>query len=67
MSSEPQKKSSSDCLATGIGIGVTFGIIFDNLGLWLPIGLCLGLGLSEWMKRKKRMNKDNNTNEPDKE
>ena len=65
MSSEPKKKSTSDCLATGIGIGVMFGIIFDNLGLWVPIGLCLGLGLNEWMKRKRRKNKDSNHNEQD--
>ena len=52
---EGQKKKSAiagEWLAMGIALGVAFGIIFDNLGLWLPIGVCI---------------KDNNTNEPDKE
>ena len=50
----------------GIALGVAFGIIFDNLGLWLPIGVCIGL-VGPAMKSMKKNNKDNNTNEPDKE
>ena len=58
---EGQKKKSAiagEWLAMGIALGVAFGIIFDNLGLWLPIGVCIGLVGPA---------KDNNTNEPDKE
>ena len=35
-----------------------FGIIFDNISLWLPIGVCIGLVVPAL---KKRMNKDKNS------
>ena len=59
MSNEPKKKSSLDekWFVLGISLGVVFGIIFDNIGLWLPLGVCIGLVGPAW---KKRMNKDNN-------
>lgn len=44
----------------GLALGVAFGIIFDNLGLWLPIGVAIGLA---GPALKRRMNK-NNPNEP---
>ena len=50
----------------GIALGVAFGIIFENIGLWLPIGVCIGL-VGPAMKRIKKNNKDNNPNESDKE
>ena len=44
---EPQPKKTSDqiggWLATGAGIGVTFGIIFDNLAICILMGAALGL------------------------
>ena len=65
---ESKKKSASagEWLAIGIGLGVAFGIIFENIGLWLPIGVCIGL-VGPAMKRIKKNNKDNNPNESDKE
>ena len=64
MSEEPPKPSiiTGEWFAMGVALGVAFGIIFDNLGLWLPIGVCVGLVGPEL---KKRIRKDNN--EPDKE
>jgi F0F1-type ATP synthase assembly protein I len=42
-SKDPQKKTSPDqigvWLVIGAGIGVTFGIIFDNLAMASPWGL----------------------------
>jgi len=36
-------------LPLGAGIGLTAGIVIgsitDNIGLWLPLGLCLGAGV----------------------
>ena len=62
MSNEPKKKSSiaEKWFVLGISLGVAFGIIFDNIGLWLPLGVCIGLVGPAW---KKRMNKDDNHNE----
>lgn len=66
MSEEPPKKSiiTDEWFIVGVALGVAFGIIFDNLGLWLPIGVCIGL-VRPAMKRIK--NNKNNNNEPDKE
>ena len=40
MNNEPKKKSAfaDEWFGAGIALGVAFGIIFENLGLWLPIG-----------------------------
>jgi len=44
---DPQKKNPPDqigtWLATGAGIGVTFGIIFDNRAIGILMGAALGL------------------------
>ena len=66
MKNEKKKKSAlaDEWFVTGIALGVAFGIIFDNIGLWLPIGVCIGL-VGPAMKRIK--NNKNNNNEPDKE
>ncbi len=55
---EGQKKKSAiegEWLATGIALGVAFGIIFENIGLWLPIGVCIGL-VGPALKRIKKEN-----------
>ena len=46
MKNEESKKKSAiagEWLAIGIGLGVAFGIIFENIGLWLPFCVCIGL------------------------
>jgi F0F1-type ATP synthase membrane subunit c/vacuolar-type H+-ATPase subunit K len=56
---DPQKKPPSgqigDWLVIGAGIGVTFGIIFDNLPIGISIGAALGLvfGAAFSQKNKK--------------
>ena len=45
-------------LAIGLSLGTAFGIIFDNLALWLPMAFALSV-------MKKRKNKDNNSNNND--
>ncbi len=56
---DPQPKKTSDqiglWLVIGAGIGVTFGIIFDNLPIGISIGAALGLifGAAFSLKNKK--------------
>ena len=61
MNNDPKKKSAfaDEWFGAGIALGVAFGIIFENLGLWLPIGVCIGLVGPAWKKIK------NNHNEQD--
>ena len=44
---DPKKKKTSDqigdWLVIGAGIGITFGIIFDNLPIGISMGAALGL------------------------
>ena len=56
MSEEPQKPSiiTGEWFAVGVALGVAFGIIFDNLGLWLPIGVCVGAGRACMEKDKEK-------------
>jgi len=47
-----------DYMTEGICYGVLAGVVlgvavFDNLGLWLPLGLCLGLAVGAMIKKKK--------------
>ena len=56
---DPKKKKTSDqisdWLVIGAGIGITFGIIFDNLPIGISIGAALGLifGAALSLKNKK--------------
>lgn len=43
-------------LGMGTALGVMFGIIFDNLALWLPIGVCIGLVGPALQRIKKNRN-----------
>ena len=37
----PKKQSTNnEWFVMGIALGVMFGIIFENISLWLPIGVC---------------------------
>ena len=56
MSEEQKKKSAfaNEWFGAGIALGVAFGIIFDNIGLWLPIGVCIGLVVPALKKRKEQ-------------
>jgi len=56
---DPQPEKTSDqiglWLVIGAGLGVTFGIIFDNLPIGISIGAALGLifGAAFSLKNKK--------------
>jgi uncharacterized membrane protein len=54
---QPKKTQDqiSDWFVIGAGIGVTFGIIFDNLAIGISIGAALGLvfGAALSLKNKK--------------
>ena len=63
---EGQKKKpiiADEWFVVGIALGVAFGIIFNNIALWLPLGVCIGLVGPALKKRKK----SNNHNELHKE
>lgn len=65
----PKKQSTNnEWFVMGIALGVMFGIIFENISLWLPIGVCAGLigPALKRMNNKNNKNKNNN-NEPNKE
>ena len=49
-------------LAIGLSLGTALGLIFDNLALWLPMGVAMAFSLSVMKKRK---NKDNTSNNND--
>ena len=51
-------------LAIGLSLGTMLGIMFENLTLWMPLGLCIAVVLS--VVKKKEKDNNNNTNEPDK-
>lgn len=66
MEEEQKRKVKEDIdgssLAIGLSLGTAFGIIFDNLALWLPLGVAMAFALGVMKKRK---NKDNNSNNND--
>ena len=37
------KKSNGAGLAIGAGLGIALGVGLDNIAVWLPIGLAMGL------------------------
>lgn len=49
-------------LASGIGLGMIFGVAIgvatDNLGLWIGVGLALGAGIGNSLMKKDKKNKD---------
>ncbi len=47
----------SSYLGIGIILGTLIGVVTDNIGLWLPIGLAIGAGLAETMTKNKPSNK----------
>ena len=50
-------QTAGSYLTIGICLGVAFGIIFDNLGMWLCLGVGIGL-LAPHMFKKKDDNGD---------
>ncbi len=48
------KKETSTAMGLGIGIGAIIGILTDNVGLWLPLGLAIGAGIGATRARVKK-------------
>lgn len=47
-----EQQAAGNYLVIGISLGVAFGIIFDNLAVWLCLGVGLGL-LAPHFKKKR--------------
>ena len=41
-------------IAIGVVAGTIVGVITDNIGLWLPIGIAIGAGIGFTQKEKKK-------------
>ena len=46
--------SKTSYLAVGMGLGVAFGIIFDNLSIGIALGVAFGLGIDAMNARKNK-------------
>ncbi len=44
---KPLTKDKNTYIAIGLMAGVIIGTLTDNIGLWLPIGMVLGISVSE--------------------
>ncbi len=47
-------KESKISLGAGIGLlaGIIIGSATDNIGLWIPLGLCFGAGIGTVLEKK---------------
>ena len=47
-------KESKISLGAGIGLlaGIIIGSATDNVGLWIPLGLCFGAGIGTTLEKK---------------
>ncbi len=45
-------------IAAGIAIGIAIGVATDNIGLWLPLGIAIGVGLSPVFNSKSSKEKN---------
>ncbi|MBI1222441.1 MAG: hypothetical protein GC180_07550 [Bacteroidetes bacterium] len=52
-----KKKSVFPGLAIGAAIGTALGVAFDNLTLWLSLGIAVGAGLAISFTQKKNQSK----------
>lgn len=52
-----ESKSNQSYITLGLMVGMTWGIVFDNLGLGMTLGLAIGAAIDAVKRRK---NKDNN-------
>ena len=46
------KKSTGAGLAIGAGLGTALGVAFDNIGVWLPIGVVIGVLFPMWQGKE---------------
>jgi hypothetical protein len=48
------KKETSTVMGLGIVVGAIIGILTDNVGLWLPLGIAIGAGVGVSRARSKK-------------
>ena len=48
------KQQKGFWIGIGIMIGSIIGAITDNIGIWLPVGLAIGVGLETTQKKGKK-------------
>ena len=48
------KNENISYVAVGLSLGVSFGLVFDNLALGISIGLVVGIGLDSKKKNQKK-------------
>ena len=53
------EKQMSIGIGLGVAIGSVIGVLTDNLGLWISLGIAIGAGISLPGFRKENKNKDN--------
>lgn len=49
---DKKQQAAGSYLAIGLGLGVAFGIIFDNLPVWMCLGMGIGLLAPSFFKKK---------------
>mgnify|MGYP006090225819 CR=1 FL=1 len=48
------KQQKGFWIGIGIMIGSIIGAVTDNIGIWLPVGLAIGVGLETTQKKGKK-------------
>ena len=56
---EKYYKDSMDGYFTGLAVvvGVVVGVLINNIGLWIALGLCFGVAIEQEIKSKSNKNK----------
>ena len=52
------KKNISIGMAMGVAFGSIVGVLTDNIGLWLPVGIAIGAGIGSRMDQVKKKQGD---------
>jgi len=48
------KKETSTAIGLGIMLGSISGVLTDNIGLWLPLGIAFGAGIGVTRARRQK-------------
>ena len=49
---DKKQKEAGGSMIIGLSLGVAFGIIFDNLPVWMCLGMGIGLLAPSFLKKK---------------
>jgi len=56
---KPEKKTTLGA-AYGVALGSVIGVLTDNIGLWLSLGIAIGCGVGSYLDQQEK----GNTNDP---